>query len=187
MIQLAYAASETGDLQPALGAVESATEAAVRARGLLARTDDAPLAAMLADVRGRVEAAWKECEELVAWRRSAEEYRRAKIQEVLRNQRILIAGGLRNPEWIVYLQELTGAKVDWCNSFRDEVDNVDAFAEWIRQGTYAVVVHYVQKTGHDLGGKLNPAREAAAGTFAATPSAGRRGVGAAVCRAIDGK
>jgi hypothetical protein len=187
MIQLAYAASETGDLQPALEAVESATEAVARARGLLGRTDDAPLAAMLEDVRGRVEAAWKECEELVAWSRSAEEYRRVKIQEVLRNRRILVAGGLRNPEWIEYLQELTGAKVDWCNSFRDEVDNVDAFAERIRQGTYAVVVHYVQKTGHDLGGKLKPACEAAAVPFAATPSAGRRGVEAAVWGAVDGK
>jgi hypothetical protein len=135
---------------------------------------------MLEDARRRVEAAWKECEELIEWRKSAEEYRREKLQKALRHRRILIAGGLRNPEWIEHLQELTGADVDWCASFRDETDDVDGFASRIRQGSYALVLHYVQKTGHDLGGKLRPACEAAGVPFAATPSAGRRGAVEAV-------
>jgi hypothetical protein len=184
MIELTYAALETGDLDGAVEAAESATAAVTRARGLSILDGDGELDPVIEDAIQRVEAAWQDCGPLVEWRQSAEEYRREKLQKALRGQRLLIAGGVRNPGWVEHLQELTSAEIDWCESFHDQTSNVDAFASRIRQGSYAVVVYYLQKTGHDLAGKLKPACEDGEVPLVYTTSAGRRGVMEAIWDAI---
>lgn len=176
MIELAYAALATGDLEDALEAARTASGAVERAHGLAARAERDDLALAVEEVTALVETAWRSCEPLAEWRRSAEEFRREQLQAAYLGRRILIAGGVRNPQWTQYFGDLTAAKVDWCESFHDQTDDVDAAAERIRNGHYAIVVHYLQKSGHDLGARLKPACAEAGVPFAPATSAGRRGV-----------
>jgi hypothetical protein len=70
--------------------------------------------------------------------------------------------------------------VDWCRSFRDETDDLHAFARRIENGQYDLVVHYLQKTGHQTAEVLKPAAERGGVAWVDTRTAGRQGVVAAV-------
>lgn len=80
---------------------------------------------------------------------------------------------------------MTGAEVDWCQAFRNQTDNLDAYAERLGAGSYDLVVHYLQKTSHATGERLRPTAAPAGVRWADMPSAGRRGVIQALAGAVD--
>ncbi len=188
MVELAWTACGTGDL-------EDATEAVQRARGLWARAEagagagaraaNTPEPDWLRNAIRHVEAAWRDCEELAEWRRTDEDRLRERLRARYLNRRILIAGGLRRQEWIDRLQELTGAEVDWAERHREEGSDLDAFAQRIRNGHYEVVVHLWQKSGHEVGHRLKAACEEAGVPWVHAASAGVRGVVEGVVANVD--
>jgi hypothetical protein len=168
MVELAWA--ELND-----GLLDDATDAVTQARGLWARHGgDAP--DWLRDCVAAIEAAWADLESLQEWRTSEEDRRRTLLRERWLNRRILIAGGQRNDEWVAHLQDLTGAEVDWCRAYRDETDDLRAYAQRLDNGYYDLVVHYLQKTGHGTAEVLRPAAEKGGVAWVDTRSGGRRGV-----------
>lgn len=169
MLELAWESMAHGHL-------DDATEAVERARGLWSRAGHEEASPEIRDTTRRVTAAWKDVDELVQWRKTAEERLRERLRERLLNQSILVAGGLETPEWVEHLENLTGARVDWCQAYRDETDDLEGYAERIRNGHYTVVLHYLQKTGHGTGEVLKPACEEAGVPFLSATSAGRRGL-----------
>jgi hypothetical protein len=176
MVELAWAELDDGQVGDAL---EAATEAAARARGLHARTgDDRPQ--WLLECLTAVTDAWADLVPLQEWRTSEEERRRALLHKRYLNRRILIAGGQRNEEWVAHLHDLTGASVDWCRACRDETDDLEAYARRLENGHYHLVVHYLQKTGHGTAEVLRPAAEKGGAAWVDARSAGRRGVVEAV-------
>jgi len=173
LVERAHRACAHGDL------VE-ATEAIQRARGIWACApagrNGEPAPDWLETEIRRVERAWEACADLVEWKKSDELRTRELLRARYLNQRILIAGGIRRQEWLERIQELTGAKVDWANAYRDETDDLNAFAERIRNRHYKAVVHYWQKSGHELGDRIGPACEAAGVPWLQSSSAGLRGI-----------
>jgi hypothetical protein len=174
LVELTREALHTGDLT-------DASEAAKRAMGVWAeaatRNGAAPaLPAWLANAVEAVRLAWQQCEPLVEWRKDEEERRKEALRAQYAGKRILIAGGLRRTEWIERLRELTGAEVDWAERYRDEGDDLARFAERIRAGHYAVVVHLLQKSGHEVQDRLKRVCEEAGVPFRPATSAGWRGV-----------
>jgi len=136
----------------------------------------ATLPMWLADAVESVRTAWERCEALVEWRKDEEQRRREALRAKYAGKRILIAGGLRRPEWIERLRDLTGAEVDWAERYRDEGDDLDRFVERIRAGSYACVVHLLQKSGHEVQDRLKRVCEEAGVPFRPAASAGWRGV-----------
>lgn len=169
MLELAWESEAHGHL-------EDATEAVERARGLWARAGHQEMSSEIREAAGTIRAAWEDMTELVEWRKTAAERRKERLRARLLNRTILVAGGMKNPEWVAHLEELTGASVDWCQAYRDETDDLDGYAERIRNGQYAVVLHYLQKTGHGTGEVLKPACEKAGVGFVPSTTAGWRGV-----------
>lgn len=157
-----------------------ATEAVTAARGFWASTGQAAPPASLLECTEAVERAWEDCEPLNDWLRSERDRRREELRKRYLNRRILIAGGRQNTEWIDHLHDLTGADIDWCTAFRDETDDLDAYAERIRNGHYALVVHYLHKTGHQTGDVLKPACDKTGVAWVNAPTPGRRGLEEAV-------
>lgn len=173
LVERASKACEDGDLA-------EATEAVQRARGLWSSSpggrNGEPVPDWLLDEIRRVRLAWESCTDLVEWLKSDEARTRERLRNRYLNQRLLIAGGIRRQDWLERIQEMTGAKVDWAAAYRDEMDDLDAFAERIRNGHYLAVVHYWQKAGHEVGDRLAPACRAADVPWLQATSAGVRGV-----------
>lgn len=171
---------EHADRACAHGDLADATEAIQRARGIWASSpagrSGEPVPTWLEDSIGRVQAAWEECADLVEWRKSDDTRTAERLRARYLNRRILIAGGIRKQEWLERIQELTGARVDWATAYRDETDDLDAYAERIRNRHYDAVVHYWQKTGHELGDRIRPACEEAGVPWLQSTSAGLRGI-----------
>ena len=136
----------------------------------------APMPSWLADAVAAVRRAWESVEELVEWRRDDEARLRESLHARYLNRRILIAGGRRDPEWVERLRELTGAEVDWAEHYRDEGDDLAAFAERIRQKHYDIVLYLLQKSGHEVQHRLRPACAEAGVPWVPTTTAGWRGV-----------
>jgi hypothetical protein len=156
LVELAEHALAAGDLDAASDAVERANGVWTRA----ARSgEEAP--AWLHDCVTRVTDAWKRCGELAEWRRSADEKLEAELRARYLNGRLLIAGGVRQPQIVERLEQATGAKVDWAESFRTEVADLDGYAARLANGTYAAVLHLWRKTGHGTGDRLKGAAEGA--------------------------
>lgn len=168
------------------GDLAEATEAVQRARGLWAATpagrSGEPAPEWLVDEIRQVELAWEACADLVEWKKSDEARTRERLRETYLNQRILIAGGIRRQDWLEKIEEMTGAKVDWATAYRDETDDLDACAERIRNGHYSAVVHFWQKSGHEVAYRLSPACQDAEVPWLQSTSAGVRGV----LEALDG-
>jgi hypothetical protein len=181
MVELAWA--ELGDGQ-AEGALEAAADAAARARGLHGRTGGATPDWLLVCLAA-VTDAWADLEVLQEWRTSEEDRRRTLLHKRYLNRRILIAGGQRNEEWVAHLQDLTGAEIHWCRAWHDETDDLDAYAQRLRNGQYDLVVHYLQKTGHGTAEKLKPAAVQGGVAWVDARSAGRRGVVEAVWGLVE--
>ncbi len=190
MVELGYSACASGDLA-------EATEAVERAQGLWAvghggdtglpgnaSADPAP-PLWLSDAGTRVRAAWLRCEDLIEWRKTAEERRREAIRAQLAGKRILIAGGLRQPEWEQPLRELTGAEIDWAEKYRGEGDNLRSFADRIRSGRYALVIHRLQKSGHEVPEQLRDACKEVGVPWVPTPTPGLRGVEVGVSNGVS--
>lgn len=179
MVQLAQAAMRTGDLEVATSAVE-------RAYGLWNSSDEtATPPDWLRDVDQRAQAAWENIEPLVEWRKSAEERRREALQGRFRHQTVLIAGGFRQPDWMEKLEDLTAASVEWAEKYRDEGDDLSRYADRIRNGRYAAVVHFWQKTGHQTGDQIKPACVEAGVPMVHATSAGYQGLVAALCDLLE--
>jgi len=170
MVEFAWASCRNGRL-------EDASEAVERALGLWAGLGGGEVPPKeVREARDAVTAAWEENRELAAWRKSFEERRRERLRERYLNERLLVAGGVRRPEWMAEVEELTGAEVEWCERYRGDGDDLRAYAERIRAGRYAAVVHLFQKTGHATGDVLKPACEEAGVPWLHATSAGKRGV-----------
>jgi hypothetical protein len=89
---------------------------------------------------------------------------------------------MKQPHVQTRLEQATGAQVDWAESFRSEVRDLDAVAERLANRAYAAVLHLWKKTGHETGDRLKQAAET--GGAAWLPVAG---VGAtAMVRALAG-
>src|SRR5690606_9942990 len=155
------------------GAAPAGSAAATTAAG---NGTPAVRAAWLAGAVEAVRLAWEKCEPLVEWRKDEEERRKEALRAQYAGKRILIAGGLRRAEWVERLRELTGAEVDWAERYRDEGDDLGRFAERIRAGHYAVVVHLLQKSGHEVQDRLKRVCAEAGVPFRPATSAGWRGV-----------
>ena len=162
------------------GELAEATSTAERARLLATEPAGADLLEGAQALIAALEAAWSDVGELVAWRTAEGERRREWLRARLLNQRILVAGGFRQVEWQAQLAEMTGAEVEWAERYREEGDALDRFAERIRQGRYAVVVHLWQKSGHEVQYALKPACKEAGVPWAPAVSAGARGLVEAV-------
>jgi hypothetical protein len=170
MVELAHVALQVGD-------IESASDALERSVGLWA--EHAPGAAhpeWLSRAAAAVMGAWQGVAELVEWRTADHERRRAALRARFLNRRILIAGGLKRTEWVERIQDMTGAEVDWAERFRDEGDDLERFAERIRARRYDIVVHLLQKSGHEVQDRLKTAAAAAGVPWVSARSAGWRGV-----------
>jgi hypothetical protein len=178
LVRLAWIACYAGEL-------ESATRAVERARTLVVSRNGDPLPDWLRQVAQHVEAAWADCGELVEWRRSAEARQRELLRAQLLNRRILIAGGFRQQSWIEHLQDMTGAEVDWAERYRDEGDDLNRFAQRIRQQRYAMVVHLWQKSGHEVQDRLRDACTSAGVPWVKATSAGARGLVEAVVAGVE--
>lgn len=168
LVELAWAACEAGELLIASRAVE-------RAVALVAR-DGKPAPEWISEAVDKIERAWEAFEPVSVWRKSEEDRRRSLLRERLLNKRILVAGGLKRPHSVARLQTMTGADVDWAESFRGESDALDSYAERIANGRYALVIYLFQKSGHDVGGKLKEACAKADVPFAYAAGAGADGL-----------
>ena len=155
------------------GATSARSAAVARGAGNRAAAE---LPAWLAEAVDAVRVAWEKCEPLVEWRKDEEQRRSEALRAQYAGKRILIAGGLRRQEWVDRLRELTGAEVDWAERYRDEGDDLSRFAERIRAGTYACVVYFYRKSGHEVQDRLKQACEEAGVPFRPAASAGWRGV-----------
>ncbi|MBI4544813.1 MAG: hypothetical protein HY703_06445 [Gemmatimonadetes bacterium] len=173
LVELAFAACDSGDLA-------EATESMERARGLLVRGPGQPMPEWLAEAVHRVEDAWKDCQELVEWRLSEDARRMQVLRERLSNRRILVAGGLRHPEWEDRLRGLTGAEIEWIERLQEEGEELERYAERIRTARYVLVVYRWQKTGQEPAQKLKAVCEAAGIRFAVATTSGLRGVEEAI-------
>jgi hypothetical protein len=171
---------ELGEGRPA-----EATDAISRARGFWEHTGEATPPELSASIAA-VERAWKDLAPLHEWRTSEAERRRGVLRGRFLNQRLLIAGGEKNAEWVEYFSELTGAHIDWCRSHHTESDDLSAHAKRIENGHYAAVIHYLQRTGHNTAAVLKPAAQAAGVPWLDAVSAGRDGLEEALWRHASG-
>jgi hypothetical protein len=167
------------------GRPAEATDAISRARGYWEHTGEVTPPELAASIAA-VERAWNDLAPLHEWRTSEAERRRAVLRGTFHNKRILIAGGEKNAEWVDYFSELTGAHTDWCRSHHTESDDLAAFAQRIANGHYAVVIHYLQRTGHGTAAVLKPAAQAADVPWLDAVSPGRNGLEEALWRHASG-
>ena len=188
MVELAYAACMTGDLNQSTDAVRrareltSATDAIERARGLLVRSNAIP--DWLVEATEQVQRAWESFQPLAEWKQSEYERQKERTRTQLLNKTILVAGGTRKAEWEASIREFTGANLEWAEKYRDEGDNLDSVVAQIRNGRYAMVIYRWQKSGHEVQYKLKGECEKAGTPFIYTTTAGKRGIEEAVYEAI---
>ncbi len=168
LVELAYAALATGDLDAASDAVERATGLAVLEGG--------PTPELLREATSRVERAWAEAGSLAEWRATDRERRADRLREALLNRRILILGGLKREGHEERLRELTGASVEFGEVFRGESAPLDALAQKIANGSYAAVVFRWQFSGHDVSERLRKECDAAGVPWIYARSGGFRGI-----------
>lgn len=178
LIEFAYAACDAGNLT-------GATQAAEWARALWNGNGEPP--STLRDAIDHVERAWQDCETLIEWRASEHDRRRTTLRAALLNRRVLIVGGKRRLDWEEHLGNLSGAAIDWAESFRGEEDDLAAYAERIRNGAYRIVIYNVTKAGHGAGERISPACKAAGVPLVHALSAGRRGMEEALWGAVEGR
>jgi hypothetical protein len=178
LVELVHAALATGDL-------EAAGEAVERAAGLSALSG-AATPELLRDAVRRVNRAWSEIAELVEWRTDDRERRAVRMREMLLNRTILIVGGLRKDGQKDRLRDLTGAHIETAEHFRGAGDPLEALAQRIRAGRYALVVFRWQFSGHEVAEKVKTACEAADVPLLYATSGGVRGLEEAVWSFVSG-
>jgi hypothetical protein len=166
--ELAQRALETGD-------VDAAGDAAERALGVAAAAGR-PAPEWIRAIAARVTRALQEMEGLREWRTAERELRAERLRSLFLNRRILIVGGLRRAGMQERLETVTGAGVDFGESFRGESDDLDALAARIRQGRYAAVVFRWQLAGHDVSDALKSVCEQAGVPFLYAKGGGVFGV-----------
>jgi hypothetical protein len=175
LIELAWSSCDSGNL-------ESATGAIVQATGIWAHHSAEPPSTVLEEAKQRIQTAWEQCAEITQWRQTADERRRTILREKLSGTRILVAGGFRNEFAVRLLSDMTGAEVEWAARYRNEGDDLDAFAERISGGRYSLVLYLYQKSGHEVAGKLKGVSQQAGVPFLYAASAGAEGS----CRGCGG-
>jgi hypothetical protein len=178
LVELTHAALATGDL-------ETATEAVERATGLSELTGTAA-PELLLDAIAYVKRAWSQLGELVEWRTAERERRAARIRETLLNRTILIVGGLRRDGQDERLRDLTGAEIETAEHFRGAGDPLEAVAQRIRAGRYALVVFRWQFSGHEVSDRIGAACAAADVPLRHATSGGVRGLEEAVWKFVSG-
>ena len=178
LVELAYEACRTGDIGDATDAVERA-----RGIGVLAGRNTAP--AWLREAIEHVEAAWRDVQALDEWRTTDRDRRAEAPRTRFRNRSILVAGGFERKHYTDALEELTGAKIDFAESFRTEGDSMASFADRIRSGRYELVVLRVRFLGHSISEMIRTACADAAVRAEFATSGGLRGIEEALWRAVS--
>jgi hypothetical protein len=176
LVELGYAAAETGDLA-------AAAEAMLRARGIFVAQGKTSPEWVVAAVQ-RVEAAWQDVEPIAETQANERERRAAALRDKLLDRSILIVGGFKRERFREPIARLTGASIDFGEHFRTEGDSLASLAERIRAGRYALVVFRHMFSGHDVSETLRKACADADVPFVFALGGGLQGVEEAVWRAL---
>jgi hypothetical protein len=177
LVELAYEACRTGDIGDATDAVE-------RARGIIALAGQTTAPRWLTDAIEHVEAAWRDVQALDEWRTTDRDRRAEALRARFRNRSILVAGGFERKHYSDAIEELTGARVDFAESFRSEGDSMASFADRIRSGRYAIVVLRVRFLAHSVSEVVRTACADAGIRCEFATSGGLRGIEEALWRAV---